>query len=149
MEARQKEKIEKMLSLAFNNTSRAEATTAFNRALALAQQSGTTLAQFRESTGSGASVEEYNALVGRFNDLLRKALNVQEERDRYRALYRRIDEHNDRLIARNHRLEIDALHHENRVDAVAKNAARIQMRVIFASLFVGGWIGLGIALLAR
>lgn len=151
MDARQKEKIEKMLSLAFNNTSRDEATTAFSRAVALAHQSGTTLQSFRQGGSDKESelVDDYNRLVEKYNDLLRRALNVQDDRDRMRDMLRRLDEHNDRLIARNRKLEVAAAQNEDRVDRVARNAARIQMRVIWLSLFVGAWIGLGIALLAR
>lgn len=151
MDTRQKEKIEKMLSLAFNNTSRDEATTAFSRAVALAHQSGTTLQEFRQGGSDKESelVTDYNVLVVKYNDLLRRALNVQEERDRLRDLSRRLDSQNDRLLARNRTLEVTAVQHENRVDRVARNAARVQMRVIWCSLFVGTWIGLGIALLAR
>lgn len=151
MDARQKEKIEKMLSLAFNNTSRDEATTAFSRAVALAHQSGTTLQSFRQGGSDKESklVDDYNRLVEKYNDLLRRALNVQDDRDRMREMLRRLDEHNDRLIARNRTLEVEAAQNEDRVDREARNAARIQMRVIWLSLFVGIWIGLGIALLAR
>ena len=151
MDARQKEKIEKMLSLAFNNTSRDEATTAFSRAVALAHQSGTTLQSFRQGGSDKESelVDDYNRLVEKYNDLLRRALNVQDDRDRMREMLRRLDEHNDRLIARNRTLEVAAAQNEDRVDRVTRNAARIQMRVIWLSLFVGAWIGLGIALLAR
>lgn len=151
MDARQKEKIEKMLSLAFNNTSRDEATTAFSRAVALAHQSGTTLQSFRQGGSDKESelVDDYNRLVEKYNDLLRRALNVQDDRDRMREMLRRLDEHNDRLIARNRTLEVAAAQNEDRVDRVTRNAARIQMRVIWLSLFVGTWIGFGIALLAR
>lgn len=151
MDARQKEKIEKMLSLTFNNTSRDEATTAFSRAVALAHQSGTTLQSFRQGGSDKESelVDDYNRLVEKYNDLLRRALNVQDDRDRMREMLHRLNEHNDRLLARNRTLEVEAAQNEDRVDRVARNAARIQMRGIWLSLFVGAWIGLGIALLAR
>ena len=92
---------------------------------------------------------DYNRLVEKYNDLLRRALNIQDDRDRMRDMLRRLDEHNDRLIARNRTLEVEAVKNEDRFARVERNAARIKMRAIWLSLFVGTWIGLGIALLAR
>lgn len=143
MEARQKEKIEKMLSLAFNNTSRDEATIAFSRAVALAQQSGTTLQTFRQG-GSDKEDElrnDYNGLVERYNDLLRRALKVQDERNNLREKFQNSDEINDRLLAEVNRLRVAEIQYDYKTAIAEKMASRTSMRLLVAGFMVGAFFG--------
>lgn len=85
-------KIEQCLSLAFNNSSKAEATTAFGQAFAWAQREGVNLADFR---GKGTErviyqdrgcspereqelVDKYNAVLARAKDMVRQLAEAQD-----------------------------------------------------------------------